>query len=102
MRLAMFNELMKMKLFTVADTRFASAFIILRRFKTTTKDLQDLALSDQRTTYRNDDAGKTQFVKERVLNDLWWDMIKYIISFINSICAPTSHLSIWYMICGLQ
>lgn len=42
----MFNENVKMKLLVVADTRFALAIIILRRFKTIGRGFQDLVLSE--------------------------------------------------------
>ena len=35
--------------------------------------------------YRNDDVGQAQFVKEKVLNDLWWNKINYIIAFTEPI-----------------
>lgn len=54
MKLAMFNEHTKMKLFAVADTRFALVIISLRRFKNIKRDLQDLVLSDQRAMCRDD------------------------------------------------
>ena len=34
---------------------------------------------------RDDDMGQAQFVKEKVLNDLWWDKINYIITFTEPI-----------------
>jgi len=46
MKLAMFNDYSKMKLLAVADTRFASWIIMLKRFKLIKRNLQDLVLSD--------------------------------------------------------
>jgi len=51
--------------------------------------------------YRDNDVGQAQFVKEKVLNDLWWDKINYIIAFTEPIYdmirvadtdKPTLHL----------
>ncbi|XP_020266352.1 uncharacterized protein LOC109841825 [Asparagus officinalis] len=67
MRLAMFNEHSKMKLLLIADTRFASWIIMLKRFTMIKRSLQDM------------------FVKEKVLDDLWWDRVDYIIAFTASI-----------------
>ncbi|XP_020250313.1 uncharacterized protein LOC109827707 [Asparagus officinalis] len=81
MRLAMFNEHSKMKLLSIADTRFASWIIMLKRFTVIKRSLQDMVLSDRWSSYRDDDVGKAQFVKEKVLDDLWWDRVDYIIAF---------------------
>jgi len=85
MKLAMFNDYSKMKLLAVADTRFASWVIILKRFKVIKRNLQDLVLSDRWNMYKDDDMEQAQFVKEKVLNDLWWDKINYIIAFTEPI-----------------
>jgi len=47
MRLAIFNDYSKMKLLAVADTRFASWIIMLKRFKVIKRNIQDLVLSDR-------------------------------------------------------
>jgi hypothetical protein len=85
MRLAMFNDYSKMKLLSIADTRFASWIIMLKRFKVVKRALQDMVLSDRWSLYREDDVGKAQFVKEKVLDDLWWDKIDYILDFTGPI-----------------
>ena len=46
-RLAMFNDYSKMKLLAVADIRFASWIIMLKRLKVIKINLQDLVLSDR-------------------------------------------------------
>jgi len=84
MRLVMFNEYSKLKLLAIAETRFALWIIILKRFKVIKRGLQDMFLSDRWSLYR-DDLGKAQFVKEKVLDDFWWDNIDYIIAFTDPI-----------------
>ena len=79
MRLIMFNNYFKMKLLTVAETRFTSWIIMLKRFKVIKRNLQNLVLSDRWNMY------KAQFVKEKVLNDLWCDKINYFIAFTDLI-----------------
>ena len=85
----MFNEYFKMKLLAITETKFASRIIMLKRF------------SDRWSLYR-DDVEKAQFVKEKVLNDIWWDNIDYILAFTNPIYnmirvidtdKPTLHLA---------
>jgi hypothetical protein len=101
MRLSIFNDYVKLKMLKIADTRFASAIVMLRRFKEIKRGLQSMMISEQWTTYRDDDVNKAQFVKDKVLNDLWWDKIEYILSFTEPIYvmlriadtdAPTLHL----------
>ncbi|KAL7221339.1 hypothetical protein ACSBR1_023317 [Camellia fascicularis] len=64
MRLAIFNKFIPLKLLAVADTRFASTIVMLK--------------SDLWVSYKQDDVGKAASVKEKLLNDVWWD---YILSF---------------------
>ncbi|XP_050253523.1 uncharacterized protein LOC126713353 [Quercus robur] len=40
-----------------------------------------MAISDQWASYREDDVGKAQKVKDMILSDLWWDNIDYILEF---------------------
>lgn len=81
MRLAMFNIFVPLKLLSVASTRFASVLVMLKRFKLIKGSLQNMVISDQWNSYREDDVGKAKFMKERVLDDIWWDSIDYILSF---------------------
>ncbi|XP_050249987.1 uncharacterized protein LOC126697152 [Quercus robur] len=81
MRLAMFNEFCPLKLLQVADTRFASVVVTLKRLKLIKRCLQAMAISDQWASYREDDIGKAQKVKDMILSDLWWDNIDYILEF---------------------
>ena len=36
-------------------------------------------------SYREDDVGEAQTVRDYVLNDLWWDKVAYILRFTGSI-----------------
>ncbi|XP_075666005.1 uncharacterized protein LOC142635810 [Castanea sativa] len=68
-------------LLQVADTRFASVVIMLKRLKLIKRCLQAMAISEQWASYREDDVGKAQKVKEMILSDLWWDKVDYILEF---------------------
>ncbi|KAK1586334.1 hypothetical protein Q3G72_001452 [Acer saccharum] len=46
MRLAMFNDHSKLKLLSVADTRFASTIVMLKRFKQIKQGLQQMVISE--------------------------------------------------------
>ena len=81
MRLAMFNEFCSLKLLQVADTRFVSIVIMLKMLKLIKRCLQAMAISKQWASYREDDVGKVQKVKDMILSDLWWDKVDYILEF---------------------
>ncbi|KAL6960515.1 hypothetical protein U1Q18_052485 [Sarracenia purpurea var. burkii] len=85
MRLAMYNEFVTLKLLSVAETRFASTIFMLKRIKLIKRGLQAMVISDKWSCYKEDDIGKARFVKEKVLDDVWWDSIDYILSFTGSI-----------------
>ena len=51
-----------------------------------------MVISDKWSYYREDDVEKAKFVKEKVLDDTWWDSIDYIVSF-------TSHIYEMIRIC---
>ena len=50
--------------------------MMLKRFKLIK---QDLKTSSQWAFYREEDVGKAVSVKEKVLDDIWWDNIDYIL-----------------------
>lgn len=81
MRLAIYNEFVNLKLLSIAETRFASMIVMLRRFKLIKNGLQSMVICDKWNIYRDDNQGRARFVKEKVLDDSWWDSIDYILSF---------------------
>ncbi|XP_075674890.1 uncharacterized protein LOC142644095 [Castanea sativa] len=68
-------------LIEIADTRFASVVVMLKRLKSIKRCLQAMAISDQWASYRKDDVEKAQKVKDLILSDLWRDNIDYILEF---------------------
>lgn len=85
MRLAMFNESVNLKLLSIAETRFASVIVMLRRFKLIKSGLQAMVISDKWSVYKEDDVVKARFVKDKVLEDEWWEQVNYILSFTTPI-----------------
>ena len=85
MRLAIFNEFSPLKLLSIAETRFASTIVMLRRLKLIRKHLQSMVISEQWMSYREDDVGKAQTVRDYILNDVWWDNVDYIVRFTEPI-----------------
>ena len=58
---------------------------MLRRFKTIKNGLLNMVISDSWSTYRDDDVGKVRFVKQIVLDEIWWEKVDYILSFTEPI-----------------
>ena len=81
----MFNEFCPLKLLQVADIRFSSIIVMLKRLKLIKRCLQAMVISDQWAAYREDDVGKAQKVKEMILSDRWWDVVDYILEFTTPI-----------------
>ncbi|XP_058759672.1 uncharacterized protein LOC131632983 [Vicia villosa] len=85
MALAIFNEFSTLKFLSIGETRFASMIVMLKRIKLLKTALQRMVISDQWSTYKEDNQPRAAHVKELLLNDVWWDKIDYILSFINPI-----------------
>ncbi|KAL9665706.1 hypothetical protein QQ045_000025 [Rhodiola kirilowii] len=69
MRLAIFQKNSTLKLLSVVDTRFASIIAMLKRFKLIKQGLQAMVISEQWMILREEDMGKENFVKEKIVND---------------------------------
>jgi hypothetical protein len=100
MRLSMFNEQSNLKFLAIADTRFSSAIVMLKRFIAIKDALSVMVVSEKWSAYREDNPRQAQFVKEKIVNDLWWDKVRYFLSFTEPIYTMiqqqilTSHASI--------
>ncbi|ONM32516.1 hAT transposon superfamily protein [Zea mays] len=85
MRLSMFNEQSNLKFLAIADTRFASAIVMLKRFIAIKDALSVMVVSEKWSAYREDNPRQAQFVKEKIVNDMWWDKVRYFLSFTEPI-----------------
>ena len=81
MRLSIYNEFVTLKLLSIADTRFASMIVMLKRFKLIKGGLQNMVISEKWSIYKDDHLGRARFVKEKLLDDDFWDSIDYILAF---------------------
>ena len=67
-----------------------------------------MAISDQWASYRKDDVGKAQNVKDMILSDRWWDAVDYILEFptpiydLLRVADTVSHVFILCMRCEIQ
>ncbi|PWA44843.1 hypothetical protein CTI12_AA525250 [Artemisia annua] len=85
MRLSIFSKFTSLRLLSVADTRFAYIIVMLKRFKLIKTGLQAMVISEEWSSYREDDTVKANYVKEKIVNDEWWDQVSYILSFTGPI-----------------
>ena len=56
---------------------------MLKRFKQLKKGLQDMVISDQWSSYTENDVAKAKFVKDTLLDDKWWDKV-HILNMVKS------------------
>ena len=69
----------------VVQTKFASTIVIPKRFRSFKKGLQEIVISDQRYSYKEDEINKALFVEETLLSGIWWDKVDYILAFTTPI-----------------
>jgi len=83
MRLSMFNEFSKLKFLQIAETRFASVVIMLKRFLQIRESLVQMVVHANWAAYKEAPASRahSQRVKDLILDDVWWDKLTYIVSF---------------------
>jgi len=81
MRLSMFNNFNSLKLLSVAPTRFASTIIMLKRFRSLKRGLQEMVISNEWSNYKEDNVDNARTIKETLLNDNWWMKVDYILAF---------------------
>ncbi|XP_020424460.1 uncharacterized protein LOC109950316 [Prunus persica] len=85
MILTMYKDHCKLKLLSIAETRFASRLVMIRRFKEVKEGLEQMVISPNWSLYKEDDVSKARRVKEKILDEYFWDEIDYILSFTASI-----------------
>jgi len=85
MRVSMFNSFNSLKLLPITPTIFASTIVMIKRFRSLKKGLQNMVISDEWSSYKEDDVARVQSVKETSLNDNWWMKVDYILAFITFI-----------------
>jgi hypothetical protein len=85
MRLSMLNLFSKLTLLAVAETRFASVVVMLKRFLMVKRTLQSMVISDAWESYKDDNSGLAKHVREKNLCNQWWENVSYIVDFTKPI-----------------
>jgi hypothetical protein len=85
MSLSMFNEFSELKLLAVAETRFASVVVMLKRLLMVKRALQSMVISDAWESYNDDDSGLAKHVREKILCNQWWENVSYTVDFTEPI-----------------
>ena len=85
MVLTMFNNIAPLKLLGVAETRFASVIIMLKRIKLLKSALERLVLCEEWSTYCECDQAKASLIRTSILDEMWWDQVDYILEFTSPI-----------------
>ncbi|XP_049936769.1 uncharacterized protein LOC126410604 [Nymphaea colorata] len=83
--LSIYNKHSDLKLLRVAETRFASLIVMVKRIKRVKSALISMVTDDDWSFYRADDDDKAQAIKGMILEDKWWDQIFYFLAFTEPI-----------------
>ncbi|CAL2266769.1 unnamed protein product [Prunus armeniaca] len=75
MRLAMYKDHCKLKMFSIAERRFASTLVMIRTFKEVKEGLQQMVISPNWSLYKEDDIGKASAIN---LYFIWFMMIEKV------------------------
>ncbi|WCJ24667.1 hAT transposon superfamily [Euphorbia peplus] len=82
---AIYNEVSNLKMLSIAPTRFASVVVMLRRMLELKRSLTLVVISEKWDDFKDEDRVKAAGFKKKVMDDEWWDNIKYIVDFTDPI-----------------
>ena len=84
-----FNRYSSLKLLSVAETRFASSFIMAKRLREVKSSLEKMVMDSHWKTYRENGntvaETKAREVKKCIVDDTFWDQLDYLLSFTEPI-----------------
>ena len=81
-----YHKHVKMELIKPTDTIFASYYIMLRRFVEVKGDLVAIIISDMWEQWRLSTLDAVMEVKRMILDDWFWDDVKFTVEFLEPIC----------------
>ncbi|KAH9314484.1 hypothetical protein KI387_023111 [Taxus chinensis] len=82
-----FRSFSQLELLKVAETRFASHTIVLRRLVKVREALMRMVTSNLWSIWRQSNTQRAQKVKTLILEDPWWDRVNYLLSFTEPIMS---------------
>jgi hypothetical protein len=71
----------------VADTRFASSFIMLKRLREVKAALGSIVILEFWSFWRKMDQASSKKVKDTVLDDAWWERVDLTIKIMEPIIS---------------
>ena len=85
--LTIYKEYTNLSLLKIADTRFASSFMMLKKFGEVKTALGSIVISEFWSFWRKTDQVASKRVKDIVLDDAWWEMVDLIIQIMDPIIS---------------
>ncbi|XP_031489258.1 uncharacterized protein LOC116256869 [Nymphaea colorata] len=83
--LSLFSSYSDLRLLKVAETRFASIIVMLKRIQRVQDALIQMVFSREWSFYRVEDEAKVQSIKNLIVEDTWWEKIVYFLDFTEPI-----------------
>ncbi|KAH9296658.1 hypothetical protein KI387_044238 [Taxus chinensis] len=84
---AIFRRFSTLELLKVAETRFASHTLVLRRLVKVKQALRLMVIDDVWTVWRQSNTERAIKVKSVILDDIWWAKVAYLLSFTEPILS---------------
>ena len=83
--LSIYNKYAPLRLLSVAETRFASTLILVKRIPEVREALCQMVVDPNWRFLKDDDADKARKIKLLLVDDQWWEKIDFLVSFTNPI-----------------
>ena len=85
--LTIYKEYTHLSLLKIADTQFASSFIMLKRLREVKIALRSMVILEYWSFWRKTDQSASKKVKNTVLEDVWWERVDIAIKIIETLIS---------------
>ena len=85
--LTIYKQYTQLSLLKIADTRFASSFIMLKRLREVKTALGSMVISEYWSFWRMRDQSASKKVKDTVLDDVWWEGVDLTIKIMEPLIS---------------
>eukprot|EP00253_Pinus_taeda_P004499 PITA_04499 len=82
---AIYRGFAKLELLKVAETRFASHTLVIKRLVEVRQALQAMVIDPLWESWRTSTSNRGQKIKSIILDDAWWDKVQYLLRFTEPI-----------------